>query len=73
MTTTPPLNGTVFGATGRIGHHVVEQLLGAGHTVTAYARNPSKLEVDHPRLRVVEGDLDDGRTLPRGPRTPLAA
>ena len=65
MTTTPPLNVTVFGATGGIGHHVVEQLLAAGHTVTAYARNPSKLEVDHPNLRFVEGELDDTAALGR--------
>lgn len=65
MTATPPLNVTVFGATGGIGHHVVEQLLGAGHTVTAYARKPSKLEVDHPNLRVVEGDLDDTAAIGR--------
>ena len=34
---------TVFGATGKIGRHVVDQLLAAGHTVIAYVRNPAKL------------------------------
>lgn len=63
MTTTPPLHVTVFGATGGIGHHVVELLLAAGHTVTAYARNPSKLQENHQNLRVVEGDLDDAAAI----------
>jgi uncharacterized protein YbjT (DUF2867 family) len=31
---------TVFGATGRVGHLLVRQAIAAGHTVTAYARNP---------------------------------
>jgi nucleoside-diphosphate-sugar epimerase len=30
---------TVFGATGQIGRHVVEQLLNAGHQVTALTRS----------------------------------
>jgi nucleoside-diphosphate-sugar epimerase len=49
----------VFGATGKIGRHVVDQLLAAGHTVTAYVRNPSKLAISHPNLTVIEGALDD--------------
>jgi nucleoside-diphosphate-sugar epimerase len=50
---------TVFGATGGIGRHVVDQLLAAGHDVVAYARNPTKLNRDDPRLRVVTGELAD--------------
>jgi hypothetical protein len=34
---------TVFGATGQIGRHVVDNLLAGGHDVTAYVRNPGKL------------------------------
>ena len=50
---------TVFGATGGIGRHVVDQALAAGHTVTAYVRDPSKLGRHTPRLRVVVGELSD--------------
>jgi putative NADH-flavin reductase len=34
---------TVFGATGAIGQLVVGDLLGAGHSVAAYARDPAKV------------------------------
>ena len=59
MTTTPKLNVAVFGASGKIGRHVVDQLLTAGHLVTAYVRNPAKLGVTHPALTVVQGELSD--------------
>jgi putative NADH-flavin reductase len=59
MTPNRPLQVTVFGATGKIGRHVIDQLLAAGHTVTAYARNPSKLTTTQPNLTVIQGGLDD--------------
>jgi len=59
MTPNRPLQVTVFGATGKIGRHVVDQLLAAGHTVTAYVRDPSKLPTTHPNLTVIQGGLDD--------------
>ena len=59
MTPNRPLQVTVFGATGKIGRHVIDQLLAAGHTVTAYARNPSKLTTTQPNLTVIQGGPDD--------------
>ena len=59
MTPTGTLQVAVFGATGKIGRHVIDQLLAAGHTVTAYARNPSKLTTTQPNLTVIQGGLDD--------------
>lgn len=59
MTTNEARRVTVFGASGGIGRHVVDQLLASGHDVTAYVRDPAKLAVTHPRLTVVEGGLDD--------------
>ena len=59
MTNNRTLHVAVFGASGKIGRHVVDQLLAAGHTVTAYVRNPSKLAISHPNLTVVEGELAD--------------
>ncbi|MGB8699469.1 MAG: NAD(P)H-binding protein [Thermosynechococcaceae cyanobacterium] len=37
----------IFGATGSIGRHVVEQALEQDHTVTAFVRNPAKLDIQH--------------------------
>jgi putative NADH-flavin reductase len=44
---------TIFGATGRIGGHVVRQALEAGHEVTAVVRDPTRLGISHPALTVV--------------------
>jgi nucleoside-diphosphate-sugar epimerase len=46
----------VLGATGRTGRLVVEQALAAEHTVTAFARDPSKLKLRNDRLTIVNGD-----------------
>jgi putative NADH-flavin reductase len=65
MTSTPKLNVAVFGASGNIGRHVVDQLLAAGHNVTAYVRNPGKLGVTHPNLRIIQGELTDEAAIAR--------
>jgi uncharacterized protein YbjT (DUF2867 family) len=44
---------TVFGATGGIGGHVVQQALDAGHKVTAVVRAASSYQVEDPSLEVV--------------------
>jgi len=49
----------VFGATGGTGKHVVEQALAAGYEVVAYTRNPSKFNITHEHLTVVQGELAD--------------
>ncbi|ETB34930.1 hypothetical protein N602_27860 [Mycobacterium avium subsp. hominissuis 10-5606] len=54
---------TVFGATGKIGRLVVADLLAAGHEVTAYVRNPSKLDIVDPHLRAVAGELSDAERI----------
>jgi uncharacterized protein YbjT (DUF2867 family) len=43
---------TVFGATGGIGGHVVEQALALGHKVAAVVRESSRFDLDHPSLEV---------------------
>jgi putative NADH-flavin reductase len=50
---------TIFGATGQMGHLLVRQALDAGHDVTAYARNPDRLQITHPRLSTIAGQLDN--------------
>ncbi|TDO46840.1 putative NADH-flavin reductase [Kribbella sp. VKM Ac-2527] len=54
---------TVFGATGKVGRLVVDQLLGDGHQVTAFVRNPAKLEQPRPRLAVQVGQLGEVATV----------
>lgn len=49
----------IFGATGGTGKQLVEQALALGHHVVAYARNPSKLNINHEQLKVIQGELAD--------------
>lgn len=49
----------IFGATGSIGRQVVNQALSQGHTVTAFAREASKVGIEHPNLRIALGDVMD--------------
>lgn len=46
----------VFGATGGVGQSVVKQALENGFEVTAFARTPSKLDLTHDSLTIVQGD-----------------
>lgn len=47
----------IFGATGTIGRQVVKQALSQGHTVTAFARHPEKLELQNPKLKRFQGNV----------------
>lgn len=49
----------IFGATGRIGGHLVQQALAQGHMVTAFVRDPGKIQVKHENLRMAKGDVMD--------------
>ena len=53
----------VLGANGRTGRLVVEQALAAGHTVTAFVRDPSKLQLTDEQLSVANGDARDVDSL----------
>lgn len=46
----------IFGATGGTGRQLVEQALAAGHAVTALVRDPAKLTLQNPNLKVIEGN-----------------
>ena len=50
------MNIILFGATGQIGQQVLKQALERGHKVTAFVREPSKIEVTHPNLTIKQGD-----------------
>jgi putative NADH-flavin reductase len=47
----------IFGSTGSVGRHLVEQALAQRHVVTAFARDPTKLDIKHANLKVVQGDV----------------
>ena len=48
----------VFGATGKVGRHLVDQALERGDEVTVFVRDPSKLTTHSSEwLRVVRGDV----------------
>ena len=46
----------IFGATGGVGREVVKQAAENGFGVTAFVRTPSKLDVAHENLTVIQGD-----------------
>ncbi len=59
----------ILGATGATGRHLLEKALAAGHEVTALVRDPKKLTVTHPKLRVASGQVtnrDDVAEAVRG-------
>lgn len=52
--------------TGRIGHHVVRELLDAGEQICLVARNPDKLDPNvRTRAEVIQGSIDDPGLLTR--------
>ena len=59
----------VFGATGPTGVEIVKAALQKSHKVTAFVRNPSKLEQllpdhkSHPHLSTVSGDATDKESI----------
>lgn len=49
----------VYGATGKIGTHVVDEALHRGHRVTAVSRDPARIAAVHENLVPRQGDLLD--------------
>lgn len=53
----------VYGATGKIGTHVVGEALERGHIVTAVSRDPTRIQRQHQNLSAVAGDLLDSASI----------
>ena len=53
----------IFGATGTVGTQVVQQALEQGHTVKAFVRNLTKLNLQHPHLSFAQGDVMDASAV----------
>jgi len=54
----------LIGATGNIGQRILNELLDKGYQVTAAQRKPERLNLQHPHLKIVKGDLLDTAGLP---------
>src|SRR3954466_2181086 len=52
----------MFGASGSVGSHVISVALQRGYEVIAVTRNRDHIRARHPKLQVVQTELDD---LPR--------
>ena len=55
----------IIGATGYVGSAILKEALGRGHQVKAIVRDPSKLTLIHPHLKVVGGSVTDTYFLSR--------
>lgn len=53
----------IFGANGTVGAQVVQQALEQGHTVKAFVRNLTKLDIQHPQLSFAQGDVMDASAI----------
>ena len=51
------MNLVVFGASGGTGQEIIKQALEQGHEVTAFVRDPTKLQIKDSRLHIIEGDV----------------
>ena len=54
-----PSRVLIVGATGGTGRQLVMQALERGYAVTALVRDPARLQVDHPQLTIIKGDVLD--------------
>lgn len=54
------MNLLILGAAGGTGRELVRQGIAAGHKVTAFARDPSKVGLADPMLIPISGDVTDG-------------
>jgi putative NADH-flavin reductase len=55
----PPIRVLIIGATGGTGRQIVAQALERGYIVTALARDPAALRIEHARLTAARGDVLD--------------
>lgn len=56
-------NILVYGASGKIGSHVIDEALNRGHRVTAVSRDPASITLRHENLSVRRGDVLDADSI----------
>ncbi len=54
---------TIFGGTGKGGRFLVPRALEAGHSVVVLSRDPSRMTLQHERLKVVKGSIQDAASV----------
>lgn len=55
----------LFGATGNIGRRIAQEALARGHEVVGVVRDPTQVQPPDPRVRLVQGDATDSRSVAR--------
>lgn len=55
----------ILGASGRIGRHILRQAVEAGHDVTVLVRDPTRLDTDASRVRIITGVVSDPDAVDR--------
>ncbi len=55
----------IFGSTGSIGRLLIKQALEQGHTLTAFTRDATKVNIKHNNLQVTRGDVMDPASVER--------
>lgn len=53
----------LIGASGFIGSAILQEALDRGHQLTALVRNPEKISITHPNLKIKQGDAGVLQTL----------
>lgn len=59
------MKAIIFGATGKIGRHLIDQTLKQGHEVAVFVRSPKKLDHPSASLEVIQGDVLDEASVER--------
>jgi len=47
----------IVGGTGKTGRKLIEQGLERGHSITALVRNPNKVKINDPNLKIIKGNV----------------
>jgi len=53
------MKNLIFRATGTTGHHIVRQGLKLGYEITTFVRYQSRLNIKHPHLSVIKGEVQN--------------
>ncbi len=59
------MNVVIFGATGQTGRLLTERAVANGHVVTAFVRDPARLNAARDSVRIAQGDILDSTAVDR--------